>query len=143
MAETFDLVRGALATLFGSMTGLSAKTVYERPPHSLQDFPCMLFLPFEGDFDYESFGEDELNKTHRIRGIVVGGVQADLTEDDEVLVPFIDRVPDHLRTSPSLGLEIVAQPAKARGYKFVEFVYNAVSHNAVEFLIEVEVYDDA
>ena len=142
MAETFDQVRGALATLFETMTGMTSDTVFERPPHSLQDFPCMLLLPFEGEFEYESFGGAEMNKVHRIRALVVGGVLSDLPEDDETLTPFIDRVPDQLQTDPDLGLAIVAQPAQARSYKFVGFDWNNVRHLALEFLVEVSVYDD-
>lgn len=142
MAETFDQARDALKALFETMTGMSADTVYAQAPQGLQDFPCMLFLPNEGKFAYEVFGGSEINKEHLVRGIVVGGVLSDLTERQEALTPFIDRVPDLLRTSPNLGLSTVAQPAMATGYKFITFVYNQVQHLAVEFVIRVEVYDD-
>jgi hypothetical protein len=143
MTETFDQVRRALAAHYATMTGLTSDTVFEHPPHSLQDFPILLLLPSKGTFEYESFGGAEVNKLHQLRGVLVGGVKSDIPEGDEALVPFIDRVPDHLRTSPDLGLgDIVARPAVVREYKFVEFVYTTVSHLAIEFLFEVEVYDD-
>ena len=143
MANSFDIVRAALATLFATMTGMSSETVHERVPQGLQDFPCMLLLPFEGENEYESFGGDELNKTHRIRGVVLSAPTSDLAQRDAELTPFIDRVPDVLRTSPDLGLgTVIAQPVTATPYKFVDFVYNSVNHFAVEWTIEATYYDD-
>ena len=140
MAATFEEVRAALATLNESLTGLTRS--YERPPEAIHDFPAALHLPSEGTFEYESFGGACMTKMHRLRLIIVAGARSDLPENDETLVPFIDRVPDLLRTSPTLGLENVTQPAQARDYRLVTFNFANVAHLALEFIVEVGIYDD-
>jgi len=140
MAETFEQVRAALAAYNATMTGIQRS--YEHSPEALHDFPCVLHLPAAGDFEYESFSGQCMTKIHQVRVIIVAGVRSDLPEDDETLVPFIDRVPDHLRNNPTLGLDSVATPARVVDYKLVNLVYARTVHLALEFTVEVAVYDD-
>ena len=140
MASTFEEVRAALATYNGTMTGIVRS--YARPPESLHDWPCVLHLPGTGEFTYDSFDGDCMTKIHRLRVILVAGPRSDLPENDETLVPFIDRVPDHLRSDPDLGLSDIVQPAEVKDYKLVNFVYAGVEHLALEFNVGIGVFDD-
>ena len=54
----------------------------------------------------------------------------------------VTRVPDHLRNNPTLGLDSVATPARVVDYKLVNLVYARTVHLALEFTVEVAVYDD-